>query len=75
MKRKGIPKCVIDGWLYGNTSACIMDKFEKFIFHKDYKTKGEGTSAWLKHYYHNDTLHYWNAYSDTVITISNDGNI
>ena len=36
LKRRGIPVCLINGWLYRGSPSCIMDAIEKRLFGREY---------------------------------------
>jgi 3-deoxy-D-manno-octulosonic-acid transferase len=36
LKRRGVPVCLVNGWLYGNVPASRIDAFEKTLFDRDY---------------------------------------
>ena len=36
LKRRGIPVCVINGWLYRQAPSCTMDAIEKRLFEREY---------------------------------------
>jgi 3-deoxy-D-manno-octulosonic-acid transferase len=35
-KRHGSPVCLVNGWLYGRSPACRIDRIEKWLFERDY---------------------------------------
>lgn len=36
LKRRGIPVCVVNGWLYGDQPSSNLDRIEKALFGRDY---------------------------------------
>lgn len=36
LKRRGVPVCAVNGWLYGGAPACRLDAIEKRLFARDY---------------------------------------
>jgi len=35
-KRRGVPVCLVNGWLYRQQPSCLMDSIEKALFERDY---------------------------------------
>lgn len=36
LKKRQVPICMINGWLYGYEAACRQDSIEKYLFERDY---------------------------------------